>query len=291
MQVELTDIQYGCTHDGPGIRTVLFFKGCPLHCRWCHNPEAMSPERELLYRPYKCIGCGRCAAVCPQGAHSVADGVHAYDPDKCTACMACAAPFVCPPQAIEPASRSYDTAEAVALAVQDAAFYRERGGITLSGGEPTFQPEAFRDIVTRAKAAGLSVCIETCGAFDADMAAFIAANVDTVLFDIKDTDPDRHLQNTGWPLEAVLETLRALDDGGVRLRLRCVLIPEVNMTEEHAKAVAALRASLAHCDGVDLLPYHTWGLSKAECLARHETEPFTPPTPEQVAQFAAWMQI
>ena len=121
------------------------------------------------------------------------------------------------------------------------------------------------------------------------MAAFIAENVDTVLFDIKDTDPDRHLQNTGWPLDAVLSSLRALDAGGVRLRLRCVLIPEINMTEEHAKAVAALRDSLAHCDGVDLLPYHTWGLSKAECLAAHCTERFTPPTPEQTAQFAAWM--
>ena len=280
----VTDVQRFSVHDGPGIRTLVFFKGCPLRCRWCHNPETQRPAPEIRFQPARCIGCGACERACPRGAQRRGPGRDAFDRSLCVACGACAA--ACPSGALERVGEERSVADLVAVALRDAPFYGLDGGLAVSGGEPLAQPDALFALLAAAREAGLSTCVETCGAFDPALAPRLAALADTILFDLKDTDAARLRENTGADLDAILRTLRALDAAGANLALRCVLVPGVNLCPSHARGIAEIFRSLAHARSVELLPYHALGTGKAESLG-HTQRTFPIPSPADLAAFAA----
>lgn len=284
MLLEVTDIQHGCTHDGPGLRTTVFLKGCPLHCRWCHNPETQSTGKEIYYRPEKCIGCMACAHACPKGCHQMQDSIHLLDTAGCIHCMACAA--ACPGSALEAVSKTMELEEVLEQVCLDRVFYRSRGGLTVSGGEPTSQREALLALLDGAKQEGISTCLETCGVFPEAMVAELLDRVDLFLYDIKDTDPARHKDNTGGDLGQIIRNLRKIDAGGGKTVLRCILIPHVNLEGSHAQALAQLYETLSNCLYIELLPYHPYGLSKAEQLGR-PGKPYTQPEQAELEAFAA----
>lgn len=283
MKLEVTDIQKGCTHDGPGLRTTVFLKGCPLRCRWCHNPETQRREKELYYRPEKCIGCLRCVEACPERAHTEQEGMHRFDPEKCLHCMACTQ--ACPGGALEAASRTMELEEVVGQVLSDRVFYR-RGGLTVSGGEPTVQREGLIALLDAVKAEGISTCLETCGYFPETLVPVLAERVDLFLFDVKDTNETRHRENTGGELSRILRNLQLLDQSGAQTVLRCILIPEVNLEETHAQKLAQLYRTLANCQYIELLPYHPYGLSKSQQLGREDMR-YRQPEQEELEDFTA----
>lgn len=265
MQLPVTNIQRFSVHDGPGIRTTVFLKGCPLRCRWCHNPETQETKEQILYTRTKCIGCGQCVQACSTGAQFFdEEGNHRFRVGKCVGCLACAS--VCPSRAIEPAARRMTPEEIFAQVRRDMAFYGEEGGLTLSGGEPLLHPEGCLALLRMAREAGLSTAVETAGLFDGSYIPALAEQTDWFLWDYKDSDPVRHRRNTGVAPDAILRNLRLLDEQEVRIELRCILLRGINMEEAHYEAIARLAASLRHITGVRVFPYHAYGGSKNEQL-------------------------
>lgn len=288
MGVLVTDIQRFCISDGPGIRTTVFFKGCPLRCRWCHNPETQSGRNQLLFQEKLCIGCGACAAVCPNGAHRLEPDRHVFDAARCRQCLVCTQ--VCPAKALEPAAREMTPDEIFRQVLRDQAFYGPEGGMTLSGGEPLSHWEESAALLAMAKEAGLRTAVETCGYFDASPAALAdqVRHTDLFLWDYKDSDPIRHRENTGVSPEKILRNLLLADSLGAATRLRCILIRGINLEPAHAQAIAGLFRQLKHCQGVDLLPYHTYGSGKAVSLGRKDNAmPQWLPEPSQIEEFQA----
>ncbi len=282
----VTRIQRFSTHDGPGLRTTVFLKGCPLRCAWCHNPETQSSRQEVMYSEQLCILCGGCAAVCP--AHRV-DETHAFDRAVCQACGRCAA--LCPTGALEMAATPMTVDAILAAVAQDAAFYGETGGLTLSGGEPMAHPEAALALLRAAREAGLHTAVETCGCFPARYLPELAAVTDLLLWDYKDSDPARHARYTGVSNEGILDNLRQVDALGAAIELRCILVKNVNLNDAHLAAIAETYHGLRRCPGVTLLPYHAYGSSKARQLGRADnarTEWI--PTPEDMAHARDFLQ-
>lgn len=255
----VTEIQRFCMHDGPGIRTTVFLKGCPLHCVWCHNPETQASTPQLLYYPQKCLGCGACAVLCSRGAHRFSEE-HTLVRDLCVGCGDCTAD--CPTHALELCGKIYSQRALLAEVKRDIAFYGKDGGVTLSGGEPFAQPEGALGFLSLCKEAGISTAVETSGAFSPEICASAAKVTDLFLFDIKDTDASRLARYTGGDLSSILSNLRRLDALGAKILLRCILVRGVNDTVQHYQAVADLAASLRGCVGVEVLPYHAYGGAK-----------------------------
>lgn len=251
-------------HDGPGLRTVIFLKGCPLRCAWCHNPETQAPEKELLFYAKKCISCAACVSVCPQNAHRIEEE-HRFLRERCASCFACAS--VCPSGALEVTGREYTAEELLCEVMRDAPFYGETGGLTLSGGEPLMQTASLT-LLHLAKEAGISTALETCGYADPARIAEAVPYTDLFLYDIKDTDPVRHSLYTGKDNRLILENLKKLDSLGARTRLRCILVNGINTEKVHYRRLADLARSLSFCEGVEFLPYHAYGGSKATFLGR-----------------------
>lgn len=265
MLLPVTKIQKFCTHDGPGIRTTVFLKGCPLRCIWCHNPETQQTRAEFFYAPQFCLACGACAAVCPSGVH-LSVHPHCMDRTLCTGCMACTA--ACPSGALEACSQMISAAEIMTEVMKDRPFYGTSGGLTLSGGEPLLQGKKIIPLLQCARDAGMTTAIETCGVFDPSLLDDIVPLTDLFLWDVKDTDPARHLANTGGALETVFANLLRADALGAKTRLRCILLQDVNLNSDHLHALAELYHTLRHCEGIELLPYHTYGDSKNMQLGR-----------------------
>ncbi|MDW7657117.1 MAG: glycyl-radical enzyme activating protein [Bacillota bacterium] len=257
------DIQKFSIHDGPGIRTTVFLKGCPLHCLWCHNPESQKKEPEISFTADRCIGCGWCFTNCPQSAHVMLDGRHILLRDRCTHCGICAQK--CYARAIEVIGREVTVAEVIAEVLKDRPFYEtSEGGMTLSGGEPMMQFNFAVALLRTAKGEGLHTCLDTCGFAPIGQFLSLLDVVDLFLYDIKDTDPDRHMQMTGVPLEPILDNLRRIDAAGGRTILRCPLIQGINTDKEHLHKLAEIAESLENVVEVTLHPYHPLGKSKAE---------------------------
>lgn len=263
--MNIVKIQRFSTHDGDGVRTVVFAKGCPLHCAWCHNPETQSAQPQILYHAKQCLGCGACIALCKAHAHHIdADGRHRFEPRLCVGCHACA--HACPTGAVEAVGSERSVESSLAEVLRDRAFFGATGGITLSGGEPMAQPRDCIALLRMAKAAGITTALETCGYFDERYISELVTVTDTFLYDVKDSNSPRHRQYTGVGNEKILHNLAELDRHGGRTRLRCILVRGLNMEETHYDGIAAIFHSLKHCEGVELLPYHAFAGSKAEQL-------------------------
>lgn len=266
-------------HDGPGVRTTVFFKGCPLKCRWCHNPETVSKDASLMFNAKKCVLCGACESVCDYGVHHISE-THGLSRDKCVSCGKCVS--ACPAFALELAGKTLTVDEIIDVVLKDKAFYGSEGGLTVSGGEPTFQFEGLIGLLSRAKLSGISTCVETCGAFNPSYVGDLCEYTDTVLFDVKDTDAARLKENTGAELSSVLSNFTAFDKMNVPTVIRAIMIPEVNMNPEHYRRLSEIYKSLNNVRYIELLPYHPYGISKAEKLGLYQ-EQYSIPSEEAIA--------
>lgn len=272
MRGTVFDIQRFCVHDGPGIRTVVFLKGCPLRCVWCHNPEGLSGEPQVMLAPEKCIGCGECVRVCSTGAQSLKGGIRSFDPALCAHCMRCTE-GICSTKAVFAAGRVMEDTEVMEKVMRDAEFYRESGGgITLSGGEPFFRADFALELLRLAKKNGITTAAETCGTVPLEVMKKAAALCDTFLFDVKLTNEEDHLRYTGASRRMMLENLRYLDSVSADIVLRCPMIPGINTNEAHYEAIGRLAESLSSVREVNIMPYHDFGVSKYRKLS--ETAPF-----------------
>jgi len=255
------NIQRFSIHDGPGIRTTVFVKGCPMRCTWCHNPEGISPDVALSFMPDKCIGCGCCLRACPRGAHSNVGGRHVLDRQKCRACGMCAAE--CYAGALEMVGYDISAADALAEVLRDRPFYETSGGgLTISGGEPLMQIDFTAALLAAARAEGLHCCVETCGHADWSRLERIVHLVDLFFYDVKDMDDARHVECTGVSNERALANLRQLHGRRAKIVLRLPIVPGCNDRDDHFSAVAALAASMPGLGGVEIMPYHGLGEAK-----------------------------
>lgn len=283
----VTEIQRFCMHDGPGLRTVVFLKGCPLRCKWCHNPETQSAGREILFAAQKCIFCGACAAACERSAQKISPK-REFVRALCVKCGKCTA--ACPTGALAAAGREMSVEEILCQVKRDLPFYGEDGGLTVSGGEPTAQPDGLEQLLRAAKAEGISTCLETCGAFSPALLPAILPCTDLFLFDIKDTDAQQLKENTGAVYSHILDNLFRIDQAGKKTVLRCILIPEVNLNDAHLRALAQLYDQLKNVQYIELLPYHPYGTSKSEQIGADEPTVYQTPEREQILQFAAGLK-
>ena len=256
------DIQRFSVHDGPGIRCNVFLKGCNLRCRWCHNPESyMQRPREISFVASRCIGCGYCFGVCPNGCHRTEDEKHVLDWENCARCGLCAAE--CYSKALTVVGREITAGEVISEVMRDRMFYETSGGgITLSGGEPMLQRDFTSALLTLAKDEGLHTVMETNAAYDFNLLDGIKENVDLFYVDYKATGGEDYLKYTGTDGAAVMENIQKLHDGGHRVLLRCPIVPSVNDTEEHFRKIAELTAVYPELIGAELLPYHRLGTQK-----------------------------
>jgi pyruvate formate lyase activating enzyme len=280
----LFDIQRMCLHDGPGIRTTVFLKGCTLRCAWCHNPEGLEMHPELAFTPAVCIGCGYCARVCPNRAHTFDARMHQFDSARCAACFECVRE--CHSKSLEKIGIEWSVAEVMAEVGKDNDFYATSGGgMTIGGGEPLVQFAFTHALLTAAKRAGIHTCVETSGHAPGPHFEALVEVMDLVLFDFKESDPERHRACTGHGNELILRNLRLLDEKGVPLILRCPLIPGVNLREDHLEAIASLASELRHCQGVELMGYHKLGEAKRARIGK-EAKRFDECSPAQLKNAA-----
>lgn len=286
--MRISDIQRFCMHDGPGVRTTVFLKGCPLRCEWCHNPETQRGSRELLFYQSKCIGCGICSS-CENGVHDLSE-CHILRRELCAACGKCAGD--CPTGAIEISGRDMTAKEVFSEIVKDVPFYGDRGGVTLSGGEPLLQWEECAELLCLCREHGIHTAIETCGYFAPSILEDMVPLCDLFLWDVKDTDNERHIRYTGKDNAGILENLRLAGSIGAKTRLRCILVAGVNTNDEHYTALAELAHSLRGCEGVELMPYHTYGESKREALGgTPSAHPEWIPEKEQIEYAVEYMTL
>lgn len=258
------NIQRFSVHDGPGIRTNVFLKGCPLRCIWCHNPEGLSSECQIKFSPDKCIGCEDCADVCNNGGHLFEDKKHIVDFSRCVACMQCAS--VCPSNAIEKDGIIRSVNDVINEVLRDKDYFESSGGgLTLSGGEPFYQPDFAIELLKEAKKQGINCAVETCGMAYSEVLIRAVPFVDIFLFDYKATGEELHKRVTGASQKQILENLQIISDLGANIILRCPIIPGINDNEEHYKGIAET-AEKYRVKEINLMPYHSLGNGKRQKL-------------------------
>jgi pyruvate formate lyase activating enzyme len=270
MKARIVNIQKFSLHDGPGIRTLVFFKGCPLRCLWCDNPECINPMPEIGFNRALCNRCGRCVAVCSQGAMALdGDNIPLINRDRCTACGECVE--VCAPKALIIYGRDMSPEEVFAEVSGDAIFYSSsEGGITVSGGEPLLQADYVEYLFKLCHEAGITTAMETCGEVSPEVFKRVLQHVEFVFFDLKSIDEQKHMTLTGKRNWQILDNARMIAGSGVQVQFRMPLIPGLNDDFDNIKATANFLRSLEKCQepSIELMPYHRLGTGKYEALGR-----------------------
>jgi pyruvate formate lyase activating enzyme len=273
------NVQRYSLHDGPGIRTTVFLKGCPARCLWCHNPESQAFGPEVVRVESRCVECGTCEAVCPHGAPPPGSG-------RCTACGTCVE--ACPAGARELAGRETTVDEVMAEVLRDRIFYQDSGGgVTFSGGEPLAQIRFLRALLETARTHGLHTAVDTCGSGPREELLGLVPLVDLFLFDVKLVDDSRHLELTGLPTGPILENLRALTRVHRNVWIRVPIVPGHTDDEADVSAIARLVGELPGVERVSLLPFHRTGGAKARRLGRpFPLESLAPPSADRMEALA-----
>jgi pyruvate formate lyase activating enzyme len=284
------DIKRYSIHDGPGIRTTVFLKGCPLACQWCHNPESQAPGREQIFRESRCIRCGACVAACPEGAIAWDGDGPRTSGEKCSLCGACV--IACTSEAREIVGREMTVAQVMDEIRRDVAFYDESGGgVTFSGGEPLMQPAFLLALLRACQEEEIHTALDTCGQAPWETLDAIRGNVDLFLYDLKLLDEVRHRAFTGASNALILSNLRALSQREEKIILRVPVIPGVNDDEESSRQIGVFAAGLPRLRQVDLLPYHQTAMDKYERLGRaYALAGAWPPSAERMAAIASILQ-
>jgi len=261
------NIQRYSIHDGPGIRTTVFFKGCPLRCKWCSNPESVVPQPEIMVREARCNGCRRCIEVCSPGALSLASTGLWLDREKCDLCLKCI--DACWEDAIEVAGRYMSLEEVIDECRKDELFYHNSGGgITLSGGEPLLQADFALALLNRFKILGLNTALDTCGQVQWPVLEKALESADLVLFDIKHLDPAEHRDGTGVDNKLILANFeKAMNSGKARIWVRVPVIPGYNDSNQYMEELAG-RLKGMRAEKLSLLGYHEWGRAKYQSLGK-----------------------
>ena len=271
----VTKIKHFAVHDGDGIRTTVFLKGCPLRCIWCHNPEGLDFTPQMAYVEKKCIGCMQCVPVCESNAQQAADGKHRFVRELCVSCGKCER--VCLGGAMELNGRLCTVEEIMPELLQDRDFYgHSGGGITISGGECLAQPGFVVSLLQKGKEYGINMAVDTCGFVKREVLDAAMPYTDTFLYDVKAIDNEVHIKCTGKPNDIILENLKYLDHNNCRIEVRIPYVPGYN--SDQISLIAEFLVSLHNLSGVRVLPYHNYAGSKYKSLGMTNHLPLKMPT-------------
>lgn len=259
-------------HDGPGVRDTVFVKACPLHCIWCHNPECISRQEQLLFHEKLCSNCGECISVCVHNVHSFnKQQKHQLDRAKCINCGKCVE--ACLFNALELCGRAMSVEEVFDKVIKDRDFFSPEGGVTLSGGEPAVYPEFAAELFKKLHACNIHTALDTCGAVNFENYQKILPYTDLVLFDLKGMDPARHKQNTGMDNILIHENLKKISKSGTVIEIRMPIVPNCNDFPEDIEKTSLLLKEIETLVRVRLLAYHPWGSEKYAAAGMRNTMP------------------
>lgn len=279
MKAKIFEIKRFAVHDGDGIRTTVFFKGCPLKCVWCHNPEGIDFKSQLAYYEDKCIGCGECIPVCEHGAHIIQNGVHSFGREKCISCGKCAEG--CLGNALSFYGREMTVEEVVGAVLEDREFYENtNGGVTLSGGECLMHADFCKKLLCVLKEKGINTAVDTCGFVSKETLDEVIPYTDVFLYDLKALDEDVHIKCTGQSNKLILKNLKHIDSFGKQIEIRIPYIPEYN--SDQIEKIAKFLSGFKNITKVRVLPYHNYAGSKYASLNLVNTLPGVLPTFEEI---------
>ncbi|MGE5631494.1 MAG: trans-4-hydroxy-L-proline dehydratase activase [Caulobacteraceae bacterium] len=260
------NIQKFSIHDGPGIRTTVFFNGCPLRCLWCHNPESQNTKKEMLYYREKCVLCRTCEAVCPEKAVKLENGRMVTHMDKCVFCGKCVT--YCMYETRDIAGKEYTVDEVLKVVLQDRVFYKQSGGgVTVSGGEPLMQIDFVEELLRRLKEEGIHTAVDTCGAVSFDVLERVAKYTDLFLYDIKLMDDQKHIEYIGVSNKLIIDNLIKLSKMHNNINIRMPIIEGINADNSHIEKTLGVIKDL-NIEKVNLLPYHDFAKHKYYKLGR-----------------------
>lgn len=279
MKAKIVEIKRFAVHDGDGIRTTVFFKGCPLNCLWCHNPESIDFKPQLAFYENKCTLCGECIAECERDCHSIKDGIHTFKREKCKECGKCEK--ACLNEALKLYGYEMSVDELMPLLLEDRDFYENSGGgVTLSGGECLMQADFCRELLKKLKENGIHTAVDTCGFVSKDALDKVIPYTDIFLYDIKAYDEDVHIKCTGQSNKIILKNLRYIDSCGKKTEIRIPYVPVYN--DNQIEKIAQFLSELKNCMKVRVLSYHNYAGSKYTSLDMENNLPKVLPTQKDI---------